>query len=319
MHFRGYSVEILVNDQPLTEYTEDADTPRSTPVTQSHVKLDGAKIESPIIHFACIPTSSSSFTVRINSPQYPVIASIYLDGLGDDTVTLLNGYSRAIRGLYSSGRDQLFLFQFAPTLWEDRVAGAADLTVGNYGSRPGSIVVAFWESYRVNYPTTPVLPTALAGDEGIERVRLKEGKGTKDLEIGVGFKAEKNNNPLHKDWCKKTKEPLAVLVLEYRSAFVLASRGHDVDLGLERGVEEEAEETEEDERFYDRKIKRALTEEQQEETGESSRAAGLRRKGKRVKREREDTVKYESSSGDPILIGSSDEEEEKKPVIIELE
>ncbi|RUS16058.1 hypothetical protein BC938DRAFT_476716 [Jimgerdemannia flammicorona] len=259
MIFGGYSLDVLVDNQPLAEYWEESSEDRLVPspsYVYNHVTKQ--KLLCNRHCYAAVKHPSTDFTIRYASPSaapnYIICAMLYIDGKSDNVWIPLDGPRAYTQdSFYSEGRDKRHMFRFGVTLWsgdEDGPTGSAgegsrggDLIIpfanraSAYGT-PGCITVVFyWASRKaVAGPGDAILATSR--DSELKQPTLQESKMNHDKKITVAFdEFVVNTTPLRRDYEKVIPEPVAVLHLHYRAEPILRNRGHAIPLEIRRRID----------------------------------------------------------------------------------
>ncbi|CAI2165345.1 8493_t:CDS:2 [Funneliformis geosporum] len=259
----GYGIEILVNDDPLREYSEPYENSKMQITTkQSYIQGINAdkRYESDRTVFVAVPKPGMKFTVKIwadsaNSKKAYRI-HVYIDGIWDHaSYTLTDSRSNIIEHFIDEKDKKKYNFIFAQSMWSDDVSKEVDVKENNNG-RFGSISVEFFEATwslkeyaRPSYTVKQAVVTESKNYTGLsfstrfEEAPIDENEELVPSHVGGSYYG----------W-KSADKPSAVLTLHYRPKTWLEYKGLTPDPFYSRLTPELEPEVDLDEYGRDRKI-----------------------------------------------------------------
>ncbi|CAG8531387.1 2225_t:CDS:2 [Acaulospora morrowiae] len=233
MRLNGFSLEILVNGEPLVEITEPTSKCKNMTTGPSHTRksITAPEDPSPMIHYAAVQEFGTRYAIRFSAPPLscqddPIKVFLYVDGEYDYSYTDINplklGETRTC--FWSKNRDKIYYFKFDPTIWseEDDKNRQSPGKILPFGG-PGAVSVYFYRAQRIAWNVAP------PPDYNVEPTVVPENNNTRAIKLSTQYEVQSVPNPTitrFDTYLQEHGPPLAVLHLHYRAAAWLRARGH---------------------------------------------------------------------------------------------
>ncbi|CAJ0826096.1 9127_t:CDS:10, partial [Entrophospora sp. SA101] len=235
MLLNGFRVEIIVNGQPLSEYTEPLSRNENLATSSSYTRADKSATQDMcnLVHYAAVEEFGVRYSVKYSAPSTkcsinePIKAFLYIDGEYDYSYGDLNpnNLSELRTCFWSKNRDKLYYFKFNPTNWsedDDNRRSNVSAKNNNIGG-PGAISVYFYRAKRVRWHVTNT------PDYSVENAIVPENKNTRSIKLSTQYDVQpvtRPSNVKYDTYLQEEGSPIAALHLNYRPAAWLRSRGH---------------------------------------------------------------------------------------------
>ncbi|RIA96256.1 hypothetical protein C1645_815707 [Glomus cerebriforme] len=230
----GFRLEILVNNVPLPEVTEQVDPQKKIFPSPSYTCIENSEIQckSPVTNFAAVHEFGERYAIRFSAPAgrcshaNPIKVFLYVDGEYDYSYTDINP-SKLVDTrtcFWSKNRDKIYFFKFDPTVWKGE-ADNSNLNKNYSFGGPGAVSVYFYRAKRVPWDVNP------PPDYDVEPAAIPESKDTRSIKIATQYDVQSVPNPSitrFETYLQEQGAPLAVLHLHYRPAAYLSARGHNI-------------------------------------------------------------------------------------------
>ncbi|CAB4386153.1 hypothetical protein RhiirA5_349962 [Rhizophagus irregularis] len=230
----GFRLEILVNNVPLPEVTEQVDPQKKILPSPSYTCNENSEIQckSPVTTFAAVHEFGERYAIRFSAPALkcshanPIKVFLYVDGEYDYSYTDINSNKLADTRtcFWSKNRDKIYFFKFDPTIWKGEADNYNSTKTYSFGG-PGAVSVYFYRAKRVPWNVNP------PPDYDVEPAVIPESKDTRSIKIATQYDVQPVPNPSitrFDTYLQEQGPPLAVLHLHYRPAAYLIARGHNI-------------------------------------------------------------------------------------------
>ncbi|GBC03547.1 hypothetical protein RclHR1_05190011 [Rhizophagus clarus] len=228
MRLNGFQLEVLVNGQPLEEYTLPMNQSNST-TGSSHV-LDETTMQKTysdnVTYIAVKP--EMRYSIRFSSTRAsmwsPLMAYVYVDGEYDYTYReISNSSPREKDCFWNNTLSKKYYFKFEISQLYEIDNPEIPVQRKPFGGL-GAISVYFYKARVI--PQTPVYIPNFS----VNQVKVAESKSTCGIKFTTAFEEAEGffNRQAVATMEKQGDEPVAVLHLHYRPATWLSIRGCDV-------------------------------------------------------------------------------------------
>ncbi|CAG8491727.1 11745_t:CDS:2 [Acaulospora colombiana] len=237
MKLNGFSLEILVNGEPLAEFSESVSKLKKSMTTgpsYTRKSITAPEDPSPVTNYAAVQEFGTRYAVRFSAPPLscsrddPIKVFLYVDGEYDYSYTDINPekLNETRTCFWSKTRDKIYYFKFNPTIWseEDNNSFLSSEKTSLFGG-PGAISVYFYRAQRIAWNVAP------PPDYNVEPAVVPENNNTRAIKLSTQYDVQSVPNPSitrFDTYLQEHGPPLAVLHLHYRAAAWLRARGHYV-------------------------------------------------------------------------------------------
>ncbi|CAG8476928.1 14112_t:CDS:2 [Acaulospora morrowiae] len=231
MRLEEFSIEILVNGQPLDEYSLPIENSSSVTTGRSYVisnEYTKEKKYSNHTTYVAVHEPGSRFVVRYSSNRSslwnPMMAYVYVDGEYDYTYReILSSSFREKDCFWNNSLDKKYYFKFAVTEMSD-TSSLNQLTEQKSCGGLGAISIYFYKARIIPQKNVVIPPFS------VNQAQVSESKTNVDIKMTTAFEEEGgyvNRQPIS-TMEKQSDDPIAVLHLHYRPVDWLRARGFDI-------------------------------------------------------------------------------------------
>jgi len=248
MLLNGFSIEVLVDERPLAEYTI-SDSATNILTTGKSYTLQGNSRRQTFSDFNnyIVAEPGKKFRLKFFSTKATLknqlIAEVLVDGQFDKTYRGLKSRTSHIKDcFYNATRNKKFEFAFSDSIYDE--SSASNNNTPNSRGGIGAISIYFYKGRSVLRKSFN-----LSSSFDIEQVKVKENKKSFGIQCTTAFIPQTVRQGQFSGYCDMVKEsnnPIAVLHLHYRPASWFVIRGiqipnkKDDDIKLDSTIKNES-------------------------------------------------------------------------------
>ncbi|CAG8666838.1 13984_t:CDS:2 [Acaulospora morrowiae] len=223
MHFKDFTLELLVNGQPLEEHDLPFSEINEINYERTYVvnKTSNGCEYSDLVTYAVVTEPGVKYEIRYSarnaSEKNPIMTHTYIDGNFDDTCrTLTNSSFRVQKSFHNANGSKEFDFRFANTIWAENDESQGISIVGT----PGCITTKFYDATKA----TKKMVYNIKGHDGVQ-IKVPELKKNLNVGITTAFEEREGRGLGESKYTRTNKRPIACLCLHYRPASWFLLRG----------------------------------------------------------------------------------------------